>query len=277
MAEAAATHEAEAFAGRLACADNLSWMATLPAGCCTLVYADPPFNTERIVRGARPAGGAFDDRHGGGIGGYLDFLRPRLNAMIRVLAEHGTLYVHLDWRMAHYVKVLLDEVLSPRHFLNEIIWHYRSGARPGRWFGRKHDTLLVYAKSPGAQVFNRLRGGTYRTRDLCVDEHGRSYKSTRKGRIYFHPDGPAFSDVWDLPVLSTVSKERTGYPAQKPEALLERIILASTNEGDVVGDFFCGSGTSLAVAQRLGRRWFGCDKNQEAVDIARKRLAALVP
>ncbi|MCH9034592.1 MAG: site-specific DNA-methyltransferase, partial [Planctomycetes bacterium] len=165
--------------------------------------------------------------------------------------------------------------VDARNFLNEIIWHYHSGGRLSKWFPRKHDTLLVYAKTPGEQTFNRPRGGAYRTQDLRYDDAGTPYKSTRKGPIYFHRDGPALSDVWDLPFLSTVSKEREGYPYQKPEALLERIVRASSNEGDVVADFFCGSGTTLAVAKRLGRRWIGCDVSPEAIAVTRRRLARL--
>jgi len=262
---------------RVALADCLTFVRSLPRACCTVIYADPPFNSERVVGLARRASPQFTDRHPGGTPDYLAFLRPRLAQMIELLTDTGTLYVHLDWRATHYVKVVLDELLSPDHLLNEIIWSYRGGARPARWFARKHDTILAYAKTPGRQVFNRLREGTYRTKDLRKDEDGRPYKSTRKGRIYFHPDGPAMSDVWDVPILSTVSKERTGYPTQKPEALLRRMIQASSNEGDLVGDFFCGSGTALAVAAKLGRRWIGCDQNPDAVTITQQRLAAVTP
>jgi len=190
------------------------------------------------------------------------------------LSLRGLLYVHLNWRAVHYVKVELDRIFGEEHFLNEIIWGYRSGSRPGRWFSRKHDTILAYAKSPGQHTFNVLREGEYRTRDLKRSADGVPYKSTRKGPIFFHPDGPAMTDVWDIPILSTVSRERTGYPAQKPEALLRRIILASSNEGDTVADFFCGSGTTLAVAEQLGRDWMGCDESVEAVAIASARIAA---
>lgn len=264
-------------ANRVVLADSLTFMRSLPRACCTVVYADPPFNSERVVGAARRASPRFTDRHPGGMPGYLAFLRPRLAEMIELLTDSGTLYVHLDWRAAHYVKVLLDELLSPDHLLNEIIWSYRSGARPARWFARKHDTILVYAKNPGRHVFNRLRAGSYRTKDLRKDEEGRLYKSTRSGRIYFHPDGPAMSDVWDVPILSTVSKERTGYPTQKPEALLQRVIRGSSNEDDLVGDFFCGSGTTLLVAAKLSRRWIGCDENPDAVTIAEQRLASVTP
>lgn len=247
-------------------------MRGLEEGCCDLIYVDPPFYSKRIVRKAGQPFSGFDDRHEGGLEGFVAFLRPRFAQMHRLLSPRGLLYVHLDWRAVHYVKVMLDELFGPDRFLNEIIWSYRTGARPARWFARKHDTLLLYVKKVGEHTFNRLRGGEYRTRDLRIADDGRPYKSTRNGPIYFHPEGPALCDVWDIPFLSTVSKERTGYPTQKPEALLERIIRASSNEGDRVADFFCGSGTALVVAKRLKRRWTGCDINPEAVALTKQRL-----
>jgi len=158
------------------------------------------------------------------------------------------------------------------HFLNEIIWSYRSGGRSRRWFARKHDTILVYARQHGRHRFRVLREGAFRTDGLKYDDRGRPYKNTKAGRLYFHPDGPALTDVWEIPFLSTVARERVDYPTQKPERLLERIIEALTDPGDVVADLFCGSGTTLAVAERLGRRWLGCDISPKAVGVARKRL-----
>jgi adenine specific DNA methylase Mod len=188
------------------------------------------------------------------------------------LSRRGSLYVHLDWRSVHYVKILLDELFGRENFLNEIIWSYRSGSRPSNWFPRKHDNILLYAKDAGQHVFHLQRGGEFRTLDMKRAPDGRPFKQTRNGPLFFHPDGPAISDVWEIPFLSTVAAERTGYPSQKPESLLERLILASSNEGDLVADFFCGSGTTLAVAQRLNRRWLGCDINPAAIEIARRRL-----
>lgn len=257
---------------RIVCDDNLVYMSSLPDGCCDLIYADPPFNSNRTVGPTKRHGATFNDRHGEGVCGFLDFLKPRVMEMHRLLSPTGCLYVHLDWRTVHYVKVLLDEVFGQDHFLNEIIWSYRSGGVAKRWFARKHDTLLFYAKKVGVHTFNRMRHGEYRTLDLRMSADGRPFKQTRNGRLYFHPDGPAIPDVWDIPFLSTVSKERVGYPTQKPESLLERVILASSNEGDVVADFFCGSGTTLAVAARLERRWLGCDLNPDAVAITQRRL-----
>ena len=261
--------------GWIICADNLEFMASLRAARCDLIYADPPFFTGKKHRQA-------DGRHQvrdcwpDGLDGYLDFLRPRFEQMRRLLKPTGTLYVHLDWHAVHYVKAMLDEVFGYDHFLNEVIWSYRTGGRSTRWFARKHDTILLYARRVGRQKFNVLRDGAFRTDGMNYDEQGRPYKQTQAGRLYFHPDGPALTDVWEIPFLSTVSRQRTGYPTQKPEALLERIIRASTDPGDVVADFFCGSGTTLAVAERLGRRWIGCDASPEAVRLARRRLGACV-
>lgn len=256
--------------GRIACADCADWIAGLPEGGCDLIYVDPPFMTN--LPRTTQAGGRYDDRWPGGLGEFLAFLEPRLAAMRRVLSVRGTLYVHLDPRTSHYVKVALDGIFGADNFLNEVIWSYRTGGRSTRWFARKHDVLLVYAKSAGAHTFNVLRDGAFRTDGLNRDEEGRFYKNTKKGRLYFHPDGPALTDVWEIPFLSTVASERTGYPTQKPEALLERVIQASSSPGDVVVDCFCGSGTALAVAQRLGRLWCGCDASAEAVALASRRL-----
>ncbi len=261
--------------GTIVCDDNLSLMARLPDACCDLIYADPPFGTGKRQAG-RDAGPEFSDAWPAGLDGYLEFLRPRLQQFRRLLKTTGSLYLHLDWHTVHYVKVYLDQLFGYENMLNEIIWSYRTGGRSTRWFARKHDTILVYARRAGRHRFNLLRDGAFRTDGMNMDENGRPYKSTRAGRLYFHPDGPAMTDVWEIPFLSTVSLERTGYPTQKPEALLERIIRASSNPGDVVADFFCGSGTTLAVAQRLGRRWIGCDISADAVDIASRRVARLM-
>jgi site-specific DNA-methyltransferase (adenine-specific) len=248
-------------------------MSKLPGGCCDLIYLDPPFCTQKERRGAKGSA-TFDDRWPEGTGSYLGFMRPRLEECRRLLAEQGTLYVHADWRVGHHLRILLDDVLGHDNFLNEIVWHYRTGGLSSRWFGRKHDTILAYARRLGKHRFNVIRQGDYRTDGLKHDEQGRPYKSTKKGRLYFHTDGPALTDVWDIPFLSTVSLERTGWPAQKPLALMERIVTASTRPGDVVADFFCGSGTTLVAAKKLDRRWLGCDISKQAIAIATKRLTA---
>jgi len=255
---------------RLHCGDNLAYMRSLADGCCDLIYVDPPFFTDQPGRGSR---GRFSGAWRGGLDAYLAFLRPRFEQMHRLLSDRGSIYVHLDFHAIHHVRLMLDEVFGQGNFLNEIIWFYRTGGVARRWFGRKHDTILLYARQRGSHTFTVLREGRYRTDGLNYDERDRPYKQTRRGRLYFHPDGPAMTDVWDVPFLSTVSLERTGWPSQKPEALLDRIVLASSRPGDTVADFFCGSGTALAVAKRRGRRYLGCDVSPEAVQIARQRLA----
>ncbi len=260
----------------ISCIDCKTLLGTLPTGACDLIYIDPPFGTgqaRKLVSGDQTR--AYDDSARGGIDGFMAFLMPRIEQMHRVLATTGSLYVHLDWRTVHYIKVAIDDIFGAGNFLNEITWSYRTGGRARRWFGRKHDTILLYAKDTNAHTFHPTRQGEFRTQGMNHDEQGRPYKTTRSGRLYFHPDGPTVTDVWDIPFLSTVSSERVGYPTQKPEALLERIIKASSNEGDLVADFFCGSGTTLVTASRLDRRCLGCDLNPQAVEIATARLNAL--
>ncbi len=255
----------------LECCDNFELMQREPDALIDLIYIDPPFCTGRNQSDAQTAH-QYADLWRGGLDEYLEFLRPRLQHMRRLLKTSGTIYVHLDWHVVHYVKVLMDDLFGYDNFLNEIVWHYRTGGVSKQWFGRKHDTILVYAKCKGQHTFNVQRGGEFRTDGLNHDPNGRPYKSTRKGRLYFDPAGPALTDVWDIPFLSTVSLARTGYPSQKPAALLRRIIAASSNEGDLVADFFCGSGTTLVVAQDMNRKYLGCDLNAQAVRIAEERL-----
>jgi site-specific DNA-methyltransferase (adenine-specific) len=253
-------------------ATALDLAATIHDGTCDLIYMDPPFFSGRRRRVAN--GNGFHDGAHGGLDRYLNFLDEHFVQCHRLLAPQGTLWVHLDWRTVHYVKIRLDAIFGHHNFLNEIIWHYRTGGVAPRWFGRKHDTILVYSRRRGRHRFHQLRGGAYRTDGLRRDGE-RPYKQTRRGRLYFHPDGPALTDVWDLPFLATVSKERVGWPTQKPLALLERIVRAASDPGDLVADFFCGSGTTLVAAARLGRRWLGCDVSSTAVRLARKRLASV--
>ncbi len=249
-------------------------MQSLPDASCDLIYLDPPFLTQR-TRGSRHHDNAYDDRWQGGRDEYLAFLRARLSECRRLLPEHGTIYLHVDFRVSHLVRLELDRIFGEDNFLNEIIWHYRTGGVSSRWFARKHDTILAYARRLGRHVFNPIREGEFRTDGLLFDESGRPYKKTRRGPVYFDPRGPVLSDVWDLPFLSTVSLERADWPTQKPLKLLERIIQASSNPGMRVADFFCGSGTTLVAARRLGREAVGCDIAGQAVDITRARLATI--
>ncbi len=254
--------------------DCLTVLKMLPEKSLDLVYIDPPFCTQ--TRRSRSNGDHhYPDYWPGGLREYLDFLTVRLKHIHRVLKTTGSLFVHLDYRSVHYVKIELDRIFGDENFLNEIIWSYRTGGLSKKWFARKHQSILAYAKRAGKHKFHPIRSGEFRTDGLNYDEQGRPYKSTKKGRLYFNPAGPVLTDVWEIPFLSTVGLERTGYPDQKPLALLERVIQAASDEGDRVADFFAGSGTTALAAQRLARRWLAVDSNPAAVKIMQARLNSL--
>jgi DNA modification methylase len=262
----------------LRCADALDALRELPDGSVDLLYVDPPFGTG--ARKATPAGHVYADPQRG----YLEWLAPRLAETRRVLAPHGSLFVHLDWRTVHHVRVALDELYGARRFVNEIVWCYSVGGKSPRAFGRKHDTILWYARGadyrfyPEAVRVPRKAGSHMK---LEHDEDGRAVqvKRDRKtGRIYRYPVhlGKVPEDYWiDIETLNRGDRERTGWPTQKPEALLRRIVLATTRPGDLVADVFCGSGTTAVVAETLGRRWFAADVAPQAIAITRARLEAL--
>jgi site-specific DNA-methyltransferase (adenine-specific) len=210
---------------------------------------------------------------------YLCMMAPRLVELRRVLRATGSLYLHCDPTASHYLKVLLDSVFGPACFRNEVIWRYRRWPAKARRFQRMHDVLLFYTARPGnAHTFHTLYGYE-KLADSTLKAFG-----TKKQRADFSSghrkpsvesadtQGPPLSDTWEVGVIAAIGKERTGYPTQKPEALLERVIRASSNEGDVVLDPFCGCGTTIAVAQRLKRRWIGIDVAQPAIEIARARM-----
>jgi len=249
--------------GRLVLGDNLPLLRSLADDCFQLIYADPPFGTgrRRVGRGASfPDFQKYPDE-------YLAWLMPRLAEMRRVLRPSGTLYVHLDWHVVHYVKVALDGIFGRGNFRNEIIWYYNSGPRRQRDFGRRHDVILRYSKTPGY----------YFDPEAVRQPYSPDINVPACKRHYYHPRGKVMDDVWRIPIIAQNDKrERLGYPTQKPEALLEVVVRASSRPGDLVGDFFCGSGTTLAVAARLGRRWVGCDISPAAIAISQRRLAALV-
>jgi site-specific DNA-methyltransferase (adenine-specific) len=251
----------------------------LPDAEIALVYIDPPFNTGRTQRrtSIRTVHSVDGDRIG--FGGrryrtettgtrayrdvhddYLAFLEPRLREAWRVLTGTGTLYVHLDYREVHHVKVLLDELVGRERFLNEIIWAYDYGARSVRRWPAKHDNILVYVKDPDAYWFDsaEVDREPYMAPGLVT-----AAKASR---------GKLPTDVWWHTIVSPTGREKTGYPTQKPEAVLRRIIAASTRPGDCVLDFFAGSGTTGAAARRLDRRFVLVDSNPEAFEVMRNRL-----
>lgn len=259
----------------------------------TLAYLDPPFftgrkhdqvtrrrnsRTGRIVRTLTPA---FDDRWSS-LDVYLENLAPRIVAARELLAPHGCLVLHVDSKTSHYAKVLCDEIFGPRAFASEIIWRYRRWPAKTANFQRVHDVLLRYVKDPSErprfrQVYEPLAPstlatwGTGRQRALFGSDGRRTRSSTDDERT----PGAPLGDVWEIGIVAPVSRERTGYPTQKPEQLLERLIQACTDPGDWVLDPYVGSGTTAAVCARLGRPVIGIDANPAAVTIARERLGRL--
>jgi len=269
---------------RLIFGDNLAVMDSLLEelrGKFRLIYCDPPFATgkgfpRRIGRGEdsrKPEtwrlGEGYTDTWAS-IEEYLSMLYPRLIRMRDLLSMDGTLYLHLDWRAVHFAKVLLDEIFGAENFINEIIWVYHGPSPVKSYFNRKHDTILVYGRGKTRAFFpDRIRipyhPSTHRT-----------FASSSKAGFGKQPDllrGKIPEDWWYFPVIARLHNERTGYPTQKPEALLERILQASSEKGDLVGDFFCGSGTTLRIADTLSRRWVGCDVLPQSISICQRRLA----
>jgi site-specific DNA-methyltransferase (adenine-specific) len=250
-----------------------------------LIYIDPPFMTGRTFSNGNQI--AYRDTWNNDLDTYLQWLYETLQALYTLLAPDGSLYLHLDWRTIHYAKIILDEIFgsstSPHGpgFKNEIIWHYQSGGYPHRYYGRKHDTLLLYTKS-GDYCFHSerigQRRGTLKRNHMRkeIGSDGRIAWTIRtSGRVYTYDEDKLMSlpDVWsDISHLHQKHPERTGYATQKPEALLKRIILASSEDDDLVLDCFCGSGVTPAVAEQFGRRWIACDKSEMAITMSCERL-----
>jgi DNA modification methylase len=203
---------------------------------------------------------------------YRSFLRARLERIHAILKPEGSLVLHLDYHVVHEIKLELDQIFGRRQFINEIIWHYTGGGRSKRYFSRKHDTLLWYAKGRH-WTFNL---DAVRTPYKPSSGYAKGGIVSRAGKRYRpHPRGTPVDDVWEIPIVNPLARERCGFPTQKPERLLERLLLALTNPGDLVLDPFSGSGTSVVVAERLGRRWIACDCDASAVAISARRLDAL--
>jgi site-specific DNA-methyltransferase (adenine-specific) len=259
-------------------------LAGLPDGCIDLVYIDPPFGTGQVRRlGSIRTGVGTRERVGFGgrrypfevvsdyryrddmsLSEYLEFLRQCLSEVHRVLRTTGSLYLHLDFHAAHYARVLLDELFGPERFLNEVIWAYDYGGRAKDRWPRKHDNILWYSKS-ARWTFNMadIDRIPYMAPGLVGPD-----KASR---------GKLPTDTWWLTIVPTNSAERTGYPTQKPLKLLERIVRASSNPGELVADFFCGSGTTGVAAKGLGRRYLLVDDNPDAVRITTERLSSSAP
>jgi DNA modification methylase len=272
-------------ANRLFFGDCLHVMRQLPSNSIDLIYIDPPFFSGRnynVIFGDKNEVRSFSDIWEGGMPGYLVWLNARLYEMKRLLKPTGLIYVHVDWHASHYVKVEMDKIFGAENFQNEIIWHYKRWPTPAREFQKMHDTILCFAKSKGQHQFNRLYGErTEETKKRWKDKRIVASHDAEGNRIpsaneNLESPGAPLDDVWDISIIAPVARERIGYPTQKPEALLERIIQASTNPGDVVADLFVGGGTTPVVAQRINRRWIACDQSRIAVAVTADRIAKAV-
>ncbi|WP_296648524.1 site-specific DNA-methyltransferase [Rhodoluna sp.] len=266
-------------ANKLLFGDNLLHLNSIPDASVQLVYIDPPFNTgrkqtrgksetSRVETGGRVGFKgqqyeiiretvlSYDDE----FADYWSFLEPRLEQAWRILNETGTLYLHLDYREAHYAKVLLDALFGRDCFLNEIIWAYDYGGKAKNKWPSKHDTILVYVKDPKKYFFNNTEVDRepYMAPGLVTAE------KVALGKLP--------TDVWWHTIVSPTGKEKTGYPTQKPEGILRRVIQASSKAGDLVVDFFAGSGTTGAVAASLGRNFILIDQNPESIEVISQRL-----
>lgn len=262
--------------------DNLAILKTLPAESVALIYIDPPFNTGRVqtrtqlrtvqnaqgdrigFKGQRyqtvPVGEkSFNDAFESSEA-FLAFLQPRLQAAYRLLTPTGSLFFHIDYREVHYCKILLDEIFGRASFLNEIIWAYDYGARTRKKWPAKHDNILWYAKDPLNYTFNYadLERIPYMAPGLVGPEKAKRGKTP--------------TDVWWHTIVSPTGQEKTGYPTQKPLGILKRILQASSRPGDLVLDFFAGSGTTGVAAHQLGRRFILIDNNPQALEVMRRRL-----
>jgi len=278
---------------RLIYGDNLLAMAALLAGDETtpslrgkidLIYIDPPFDSKADYRTKITLPGttidqkptvmeqfAYSDTWSDGTASYLSMITPRLVLMRELLSDVGQIYVHLDWHVGHYAKIVLDDIFGRDAFANEIIWNYKAGAVGNAAFGRKHDTIFRYELTPGNSLFNAdLIRIPYADSTLERLKHaGARERNVQKVK---DRGGKVPTDVWDIGIVQGNSHERRDFQTQKPQALLERIIQASSNPGSIVADFFVGSGTTPAVAENLGRKWVAVDSGKPSVMITRKRL-----
>ena len=271
--------------------DNMYYMRDMPSECIDLIYIDPPFGTQSLWKSNSIKRGfgefqfydMWDKKVTGvtGVNGYINFMVERLRHMHRLLKPTGSLFVHLDWRMAHYIKIELDKIFgvtnpasSNTNFVNEIIWHYKTGGASGKSFARKHDTLLFYSKDYKKKQFFAFKEKNYtkaKNRKPGRQNYGQADCD------FFEDENGVYNltyikDVWDIPYINSQAKERTGWPTQKPLKLLDRIITATTKKNDLVADFFCGCGTSVVSAQRLERKWIGFDASMTACEVMLDRI-----
>jgi len=297
----------EHWTNRLIYGDNLLAMQALLAGDpdtglpsmrgkIDLIYIDPPYDSKADYRTKieLPGGSidskptvleqfAYADTWSNEVGGeevkgtvaYLKYMYPRLVLMRELLSERGSIYVHVDWHIGHYLKLVLDDIFGKESFFNEVIWHYVSGNSPKSNFAKKHDTIFAVSKNIQEKIFNiqyRPKKEGWEKKYDQTDEDGNRFKWVNGLKVYPNSAETPIDDVWDIPIVNPQAKERVNYSTQKPGALLERIIKASSNEGSIVADFFGGSGTTAAVAEKLGRKWITSDIGKPATMIMRKRF-----
>ncbi len=252
---------------RIVCGDCIDVMRLLPEESFDFIYIDPPYFTEKefyLHTGNRYENHSFTDNWAGGLKEYLDWLEERLNLIYKMLKPEAVFFLHLDWHAVHYVKVILDKIFGYNNFQNEYIWYYSGGGASKTRFARKHDNILFYSKSATKWKFYADR---VREDYKWVGGQKRADGSERNLEVGKLPD-----DVWEYHSLLPWAKENMGYPTQKPLALLNKFIVATTDEGDVVGDFFGGGGTTAMAAQLLNRRWVTSDISNISVSLIADRL-----
>jgi len=280
----------------LICGENQQAMRLLLkdfSGKVNLIYIDPPFATGgnftyKIYIGANnfnESTKAYSDTWKEGLETYLSFLYSRLILMKQLLSSNGSIFVHLDWHVSHYVKIILDEIFGSENFRNEIIWSYPAASvQTRKFFIRSYDVILFYTKSEDyvfnddpniyMEYSNRVKNALKRDDKGIFYYRGGSHNGKKLSqKVYVKEDGIFPRDVWnDIPYIRANTTEYQGFSTQKPERLMKRIIISSSNKNDLFADFFCGTGTSLIVAEKLGRRWIGCDIANHAIHITKKRL-----
>ena len=301
-----------AFCSTLYTNDNLYVLSGLNSGIVDLIYLDPPFNSKRMYAapvGSKAAGASFKDMwtwkdvdehnldtlaashpaltryiassgalHGKPMMAYLTYMAQRIVEMRRVLKDTGSLYLHCDPTASHFLKILLDGIFGKNNFRNEIVWCYKKWSVAQRAFSRNHDTLLLYTKS-SEYTFNLLLQDRAKSTlkrfgvQKIVSGFQKSGKRKPSEMAGEESEGVKMADWWEIPIIAPSSRERTGYPTQKPLALLKRIVLASSNEGDLVMDPFCGCATTCVAAQQLNRKWIGIDIEKQATKVLIQRLS----
>jgi len=263
--------------------DNLYLLRQLPSESIDLIYIDPPFFSNRTytqIWGDDNEVRSFNDIFQDGMFSYLAWLNARLFEMKRVLKSTGSIYVHCDWHASHYIKTEMDKIFGYDNLKNEIIWKYNRWTASSNSFQKMHDTIFYYSKNKESTFntqFDDYQQTTLLYHKWEIDEDGKKFywkrgRNIEAYKVYLNEKGVKRNDVWEIPQIGPIGKERIGYPTQKPETLLEVIIATSSNEGDVVADFFMGGGTTGAVALKLGRKYIGCDISRVAVSVTASRL-----